>query len=306
MRDYILKTNAITKVYGNKKAISNINMRIEKGDIYGLIGRNGSGKTTLLKTISGLCFPTSGEVILFGEKTNGQSDLLERVGVLIEAPGLYPGLTAYMNIKLKCISYGINKREYIESLLQQVGLVDVGKKKVKKFSLGMKQRLGIALALVGDPDLLLLDEPINGLDPQGIVEVRDVLLKLNKEKNITIIISSHILEELPKLVSRFGIINNGELIEEIDKDELLEKTKGRLEIKVDNIDLAMSILEENLNIKNIKVIDYSTIHVYESLEKASEVNKELSDHNVMVESLTINRESLEEYFIGLTGGEVHV
>ena len=305
MNDYILKTNGITKTYGTTKALDKINMKIKRGVIYGLIGRNGAGKTTLLKIISGLTFSTEGEVLLFGEKTNEKNDLLERVGVLIEAPGLYPNLTARENMKLKCIAYGINKKGYIEKILEQVGLENTGRKAVKKFSLGMKQRLGIALALVGEPDLLLLDEPINGLDPQGIIEIRDVLLRLSKEKNITIIISSHILEELSKIVTRIGIINDGKLIEEIDKKELLEKTKDKLEIVTSQIEVAVTVLEEKLNILNLKVIDNKTIYVYEKIDESGAINNELLKAGIEVDSIYVNRESLEEYFINLTGGEKH-
>ena len=303
MNDYILKTNDLTKTYGTTRALDKINMQIKRGAIYGLIGRNGAGKTTLLKIISGLTFSTRGEVLLFGEKTNNKNNLLERVGVLIEDPGLYPNLTARENMKLKCIAYGINKKGYIEDILEQVGLENTGRKAVKKFSLGMKQRLGIALALVGEPDLLLLDEPINGLDPQGIIEIRDVLLRLSKEKNITIIISSHILEELSKIVSRIGIINDGKLIEEIDKKELLEKTKDKLEIVTSQTEIAVTVLEEKLNILNLKVIDNKTIYVYEKIDESSAINNELLKAGIEVDSIYINSESLEEYFINLTCGE---
>ncbi len=191
MGEYILKTENLTKVYGTTRALSRINIEVKQGEIYGLIGQNGAGKTTLLKMISGLGFPTEGAVYLFGENASTNGSLLERIGVLIEVPGLYPDLRPYDNLKLKYIAYGMNTKEYTQSILEQVGLAGVEKKKVKKLSLGMKQRLGIALALIGEPDLLLLDEPINGLDPQGIIEIRDMLLKLNKEKGVTNNFESH-------------------------------------------------------------------------------------------------------------------
>lgn len=302
MKDYILKTKDITKIYGKNKALDKVSIKLKKGEIYGLIGRNGAGKTTLLKTISGLAFPTQGEVFIFGEKINSENDLLERIGVLIENPGIYPNLTAYENMKLKCLSYGIYKSGYIESLLEQVGLESVGKKKTKQFSLGMKQRLGLAMALVGEPDLLLLDEPVNGLDPQGIIEIRDILLKLNMEKNITIIISSHILEELAKLATRFGIIDNGQIIKEVYKEDLLEKVKEKIEIKTDQVEETVNVLEEKFEITNLKVIDNTTIYVYEQLEKSGDINIELSKSGIKVDSIFINQGSLEEYYISLTGG----
>ena len=303
MNDNILRIENITKVYSKVKVLDNISMHVKRGEIYGLIGKNGSGKTTLLKIIGGLAFQTEGDIFLFNEKIN--SDLLERVGVLIEAPGIYPDMTAYQNMKLKCIYYGINKKGYIENLLEKVGLSDTGRKKTKKFSLGMKQRLAIALALVGEPDLLLLDEPVNGLDPQGIIEIREVLLKLSKENNITIIISSHILEELSKLVSRIGIINNKKIIEEISKEELLEKTKDKLEIVTDQVEKAVMVLEEELHIQNIKVIDEKTIYVYERLEDSGDINNTLLTSGIKIDSLSISRESLEDYFINMTGVEQH-
>lgn len=306
MNDYILKTKDITKIYGKNKALDKVSIKLKKGEIYGLIGRNGAGKTTLLKTISGLSIPTQGEVSIFGEKIDSENDLLERIGVLIENPGVYPNFTAYENMKLKCLSYGIYKSGYIESLLEQVGLENVGKKKTKQFSLGMKQRLGLAMALVGEPDLLLLDEPVNGLDPQGIIEIRDILLKLNMEKNITIIISSHILEELAKLATRFGIIDNGQIIKEVYKEQLLEKVKEKIEIKTEQVEKTVNLLEEKFEITNLKVIDDTTIYVYEQLEKSGDINIELSKADIRVDSIFINQGSLEEYYINLTGGAKNV
>lgn len=306
MTSYILKTKNITKSYGDTIALDNINIEIKRGTIYGLIGKNGAGKTTLLKMISGLSFPDKGEIILFGEETNKNKELLERIGVLIEEPGLYPDLNAYENMKLKCIAYGISTEGYIESLLDEVGLSHTGKKKTKAFSLGMKQRLGIALALVGEPDLLLLDEPANGLDPEGMKEIRETLLRLANEKNITIIVSSHILDELSKLVTRIGIIDEGRLIEEIDKDTLLEKTKNKIEIMTKEIDRAVTILEDSFAIKNLKVVDNNTIYVYEKLEMSGEMNTVLSKMGITVDSISVNRETLEEYFIDLTGGDRNV
>lgn len=302
MNNDLLKTKGITKKYGDTIALENINIELKRGTIYGLIGRNGAGKTTLLKIISGLSFPDKGEVLLFGKETNQNKDLFERIGVLIENPGLYPDLSAYENMKLKCIAYGINQKGYIESLLEEVGLGYTGKKKTKKFSLGMKQRLGIALALVGEPDLLLLDEPANGLDPQGMKEIRETLLRLAEEKNMTMIVSSHILDELSKLVTRIGIIDEGRLIEEVDKDTLLEKTKDKIEIITNDIEKAVTTLENEFAINQLKVIDNRTIYVYEQLDMSGEINAELSKMGVVVDSISVNRETLEEYFIELTGG----
>ena len=192
MSELLLSTKGLTKQYGRQKAVSRMDIHVKKGSIYGLIGRNGAGKTTFLKMVAGLASPTDGEINLFGYTGNQLKRIRSRVGCLIESPGLYGNLSAYDNLKIKCKFCGINKKGYIEEILKLVGLENTGKKKSKHFSLGMKQRLGIGLALIGEPDLLLLDEPINGLDPQGIVEIRDMIWRLKEERNMTIIISSHI------------------------------------------------------------------------------------------------------------------
>ena len=223
---YVLSTDNLTKVYHGFKAVNSINIHVEEGDIYGFIGRNGAGKTTTLKMISGLASPTSGSFSLYEvpfEELNAQK-VFARVGNLIEEPGLYPDMTAFDNIYLKCICAGIKDKNYAMEILELVDLDRTGKKKVKGFSLGMRQRLGIALAMVGDPKLLILDEPINGLDPQGILEIRETILKLNKERKITFIISSHILGELSKMATRYGIIDKGRLLKELSAEELASQT----------------------------------------------------------------------------------
>ena len=221
----ILVAKDIVKVYGNKTVLKHVNMNINKGDIYGFIGKNGAGKTTFMRVILSLTYPKSGEVKLFGDKTIQEVGL--KVGSLIEAPGLYKSLNEEQNLQRFSTLYGADESK-IPEILKMVGLGDTGKKKAKDFSLGMRQRLGIAIALLGDPELLLLDEPINGLDPEGIKDIRDLILKLNKEKGITFLISSHLLDELGKIVTKYGIINNGEMIEEIDAEELREKCKQKL------------------------------------------------------------------------------
>ena len=210
-------------------------------------------------------------------------------------------MTAYTNLKLKCIAAGINKKNYIEELLKSVGLENTGKKKVKNFSLGMKQRLGIALALVGEPDLLVLDEPINGLDPQGIVEVRDTIQKLNTERNITIIISSHILEELSKIATNYGIINDGRLIEEVTREQLLAKCSEHIEIVTDNANAACTIIE-GMGILNYKVIDKNTIHIFERLGDSGDIAVELAKNGIRIAGISVKNEALEDYFLSVTGG----
>lgn len=299
--EYVIETRQLSKQYRKQKAVNQVDLHVKKGSIYGLIGKNGAGKTTIMKMICGLASQTEGEVILFGGNEENKDLVYKRIGMLIENPGLYPGMNAYDNLKCKALCMGIsNYSEKICEILELVGLERTGGKAVKKFSLGMKQRLGIALALIGEPDVLVLDEPINGLDPQGIAEIREMLVKLNQEKNITILISSHILEELSKIVTDYGIIRDGKLVEEISKEELMEKCLERIEIKTTNVDKATTILE-NTDIQNYKVLDNETIHVYEKLEQIKEINKQLVMEDVDVMSIMINNESIENYFFQLTG-----
>lgn len=304
MKD-LLSTNGLMKKFGRYKVVNAVNIHIRQGDIYGLIGRNGAGKTTILKMISGLAAPTEGDFSLFGKSGKAAYQYMSRIGTLIEAPGIYPNMSAYENMKLKCIAMGVRKQGVIEELLNTVGLGTVGKKKVKNFSLGMKQRLGIALALVGDPDLVILDEPINGLDPQGIAEVRETLFKLNKEKNITFIISSHILEELSKIATNYGIIHDGVLIKEMTREELLAECSERIELKTDDTGKACTVLE-NMGIHQYKVVDVDTIQIFERLNDGGSITMTLAENGVKTVGITIKNEALEDYYLNLTGGASNV
>ena len=304
MKD-LLSTNGLTKKFGRYKVVNAVNIHIRQGDIYGLIGRNGAGKTTILKMISGLAAPTEGDFSLFGKSEKAAYQYMSRIGTLIEAPGIYPNMSAYENMKLKCIAMGVRKQGVIEELLNTVGLGTVGKKKVKNFSLGMKQRLGIALALVGDPDLVILDEPINGLDPQGIAEVRETLFKLNKEKNITFIISSHILEELSKIATNYGVIHDGVLIKEMTREELLAECSERIELKTDDTGKACTVLE-NMGIHQYKVVDADTIQIFERLNDGGSITMTLAENGVKTVGITIKNEALEDYYLNLTGGALNV
>lgn len=304
MSEYLLKTYGLTKQYGHMKAVDHVNLHMKRGSIYGFIGRNGAGKTTFLKMISGLSSPTSGEIELFGYRGPELKNIRSRIGCLIEEPGLYKNMTARENLEIKAKLLGITDSCYIDKLLQTVGLPDTGKKKVRQFSLGMKQRLGIALALVGEPDLLILDEPINGLDPQGIAEVRETILKLNEEQQITILISSHILEELSKIATHYGIIHHGTLLQEMTKEDLLHKCGERMELILDEPRLALPVLDQ-MGVKNYQVIDDRQIHIYEHLEESGVINMELAKQGIVVRSISIQSEELESYFLNLTGGEKH-
>ena len=259
-----------------------------------------------MKMISGLTFPTNGNITLFGKDIQDVDSLINRMGVLIEEPGLYPHLTAAQNLKIKCLALGVqNVDKEIPYLLDLVDLQDAGKKKVKNFSLGMKQRLGIAIALINHPDLLLLDEPINGLDPQGIMEIRELFLKLNRKKNITILISSHILEELSKLATDYGILDHGVLIEELTSSELLNKCNDAIRLVTNDSERACTVIDE-MGFTNYKVIDKETIEIYERLDESAALNMALSKKGILVSSVSVIHQGLEDYFLKLTGGSKNV
>lgn len=301
MMEYILRTNALTKQYKDKKAVDQVSLNIHKGDVYGFIGKNGAGKTTLMKMVSGLAEPKSGSIELFGSKnlTEGR----KKCGTIIEQPALYPNMTVRENLKYYCLILNIKDPSYIDNLLNTVGLEEAKNKKSKNLSLGMKQRLSIAIALISNPELLILDEPMNGLDPTGIKEIRELFLRLNKERNITILISSHILGELYKIANRYGVIDNGVMIDEFTKEELDKRCEKYLTVKVEDTNKASLILEDELHIKNYKIINKNTIYVYEGLERSWEMNKILVSKNVEVQSVTLESVDLEAYFMELMGGK---
>ena len=301
MMNELLSTNSLTKKYKHQTAVSDISINVCQGEIYGLVGKNGAGKTTLLKMIGGLCKPTSGDITFMGYSGKERRKILSRIGLLIESPSLYTGMTAYDNLKLKCICTGINKKGYIEEILETVGLCEARNKKVSQYSLGMKQRLGIAMALVGEPDLLLLDEPINGLDPQGIVEIRNTLLDLNKKKNITIIISSHILEELSKVSTKFGFINNGELIKELSHTELDIACSEHIELEMPDPTRALPVLDR-LGFTHYQVVDSHTIHIFERVEDSGHLAMELSKCEIPITSISVASKTFENYFLEMIGG----
>lgn len=296
----ILNTKNLTKTYKKKNAVSNLNMSINKGDIYGFIGKNGAGKTTTIKMIVGLAAPTSGEITLFESKSLNQGR--RKIGTVIEAPAFVPNLTARQNMLIQWKLLGNKNPAIIDEMLNLVGLDYVGKKKVKNFSLGMKQRLGIAMTLMGEPEFLVLDEPTNGLDPKGIVEVRELLQKLNEERGLTILISSHILSELAKLATRIGIIDDGVLLEEFSIDELDERCKSKLVVLVDNTEKAKDILAEQLNLNDYKVIDTNTIEIYDKGVDSGTINTTLAKNDVVVNSISTSHADLEEYFLNVIKG----
>lgn len=273
MKEVVLKTNNLTKQYNKNVVLDNVNITIKKGDIYGLIGRNGAGKTTLMKIITTLASPTSGTFELFNTCSENDElfDNKKRVGSLIEYPAFYPNLSAYDNLKYYTIQRGIVDKNQINKVLELVNLTGTGKKKVKTFSLGMKQRLGIALAILNSPDFVILDEPINGLDPIGISELRDTFKKLS-DNGITLLISSHILSELYLLANEFGFLENGKLIKELSKEELDLECSKCLVIKTDDSKKVSVLLEKELNTNNYKVINNEEIRVYDYTDDSDKVS----------------------------------
>lgn len=303
MDQIILEAKGITKKYRQTLALDNVELKLQKGKIYGFIGQNGAGKTTFLRMVTGLAFPTGGELALWGK--TGEKELQEqrkRIGCIIEGPALYPSMTAYQNLEVQRLQRGIPDKSIIDKTLKMVGLADTGRKKVRNFSLGMKQRLGIAIALLNTPEFLILDEPINGLDPQGIVDVRNLIKSLNKEYGMTIIISSHILEELYNTATDFILIDHGRIIEELSEAELNEKCKQHIAIKATDTNKAIMILEEKLHTDKFKVMPDNTIQLYDFLNDTEKVAVELSQNGVIVTGLTVTGDTLEQYFLDKIGG----
>ena len=303
--EYILETPDLTKVYGKKEAAKDINLHIAEGQIYGLIGRNGAGKTTIMRMISGLSSPTSGSYSLFGKTGYQKGKMLRNVGVLIEAPGIYPRLSAYENLKIKCIGTGVNPKGYVEKLLQDIGLENTDKKKpAGAYSLGMRQRLGIGLALVGDPKILILDEPINGLDPQGIAEIRQTLANLRDEKGITIMISSHILDELAKVADSFGIINEGKLIDEFTAEELHRRCGQYVMIRTDDHVRTLEALR-GIGIDKAETEPDGTLRVADHLDETPAMAKAIVNAGIGLQEIHLQSVSLEDYYLGVTEGGEH-
>ncbi len=292
----VLKTNNLTKKYKDFTALDNANITINKGDIYGLIGRNGAGKSTLMKVITTLTNKTSGEFYLLGKNDSNLSETKRRIGCLIENPAFFENLTAYQNLKYYAIQKGLVDYSKIDKVLEIVKLSDSKNKKFKNFSLGMKQRLGIAFTLLDNPDFIILDEPINGLDPIGISELRETLKKLNEESDITMLISSHILSELYLLANKFCFIEKGQIIKELSKEELDAECSRAIVIKTKEVKKTCYVLENTLKTTNYKVIDKNEIRLYDYLDNSSKVNKALAKNDIDVISIYESGVSLEDYF----------
>ena len=305
MNNTVIKLRDISKKRGQTEILNHLNMTVYQKDIYGFIGQNGAGKSTTMKIIMSLIKETQGHLELFDSLDNQINR--SRIGAIIENPAFYPYMTAYENLKYYVQYKGIVEINSIEKVLKMVGLENVRKKKYKNYSLGMKQRLGLALALINNPDLLILDEPLNGLDPQGIVELREILSHLNKKYGITMLISSHILDELEMIATRYGFIHQGQMIEEITAEKLQEKLKKYISLDVENIGLASITLEQKLHTENFKVMDDHTIYLYDFVNESSLVATTLIQEGVILNKMNISNVSLENYYLSLIKGvESHV
>lgn len=293
----------MTKIYGKQKSVDNLNIHVQQGEIYGFIGRNGAGKTTTIRMLLGLIKPTSGKIEIFGEEFSAnQKEILRRIGSIVEVPGFYENLTAKENLFINAKIIGVHKKNAIEEALEIVGLQRETKKLVGKYSLGMKQRLGIARALLHYPELLILDEPTNGLDPIGIKEMRKLIKSLAQERNITILISSHILAEVEQLVDRMGIIHDGKLLEEVSLAALQKTNRKYLEFQVNDDNKAALLLEKQFHIFDYEVHDEGNIRVYSHFGQQGQINRTFVQNDIEVVKIMMSEDKLEDYFTKLVGG----
>ncbi|MCI9119402.1 MAG: ABC transporter ATP-binding protein [Flavonifractor sp.] len=306
MAENVLELRSLTKRYGNNVAVNRADLSIAQGEIYGLVGLNGAGKTTIIRMISAQTIPTAGEIVLFGATgERALSRMRARTGVMVETPSFYPYLSALDNLEYYRLQRGIPGKHVAEEALESVGLANTGKKKFKHFSLGMKQRLGLGLALMNRPDLLLLDEPINGLDPEGIVEFRNILLDLSRQRQTTILISSHILPELSNLATCYGFIDKGVMLEEISAKALREKCRACLELQVDDASKASLVLERTLGAQDYEVLPGNVIRLYGCLDRPEQVTQALIQAGVSLRAAENKGANLEDYFLSLIGGVRH-
>jgi bacitracin transport system ATP-binding protein len=303
--DYVLRTDYLTKQYKGINVVNNININVKQGEIYGFLGENGAGKTTTIRMIAGLIPQTSGEIELFGKKKHEQSKRhFERIGAIIEFPGSYPNLSVYDNLEIHRRLMGIPDKKETDWVIDLVQLMDAKKKKAKELSLGMKQRLGIARSLLHHPDLLILDEPTNGLDPKGIKEIRQLLKRLAEDNKITIFLSSHILSEVQQMADTIGVIHKGNLLKEIETEKVMDQNKHYLQIRVDKPEAACQWLEKEFSITKYSVSEENVIKIYEKFQLSGEINRILNQKGIFVDELVVMKDTLEDYFLKLTGGGI--
>lgn len=301
--DMVLQTVGLTKQYGTQFVVNNLNMNVEKGKIYGLLGRNGAGKTTTIRMITGLLQPTKGDVILFGKKMRTPTkQCFSRIGALIESPAFYENLTATENLKIIADLRGTQSQHSVENALKLVNLENETKKKVKQFSFGMKQRLGIAMAMMHQPEFIILDEPTNGLDPIGIQQIRLLIKKLSAENGVTVLISSHILSEIEQMADKVGIIDKGVLVEEITMDEIRHRNRHYVKLTVSEMSRTIPILEKDLEISDFEIINDNELKIFQLGLNMENMNHVLVTNGIGVSELSVKKGNLEEYFLKLTGG----
>lgn len=303
MSEYVIETRNLTKIFDQQISVDCLNLHIPKGKIYGLLGRNGAGKTTTMKMLLNLAKPTDGNIILFGEDyKRTKQKTYQRIGSIIETPSFYENLTAEENLRIITRLRGQHRKDTIENTLSVVGLEKENSKLFREYSLGMKQRLGIAAAIMHEPEVLILDEPINGLDPIGIPEIRNYLIKLCKEKRTTILISSHILSEIEQMADVIGIMREGRLIKEIDLDKLHRQNKKYVEFDVLDVNAATLVLEREFGIFDYFIVEENLLRIYGAIDKRAEINKGFIEHGIAVESINVCEEKLEDFFKKMIGG----
>ena len=303
MNNIVLQTNNLTKKYGGFTALDNVSIQLEKKHIYGFIGENGAGKTTLMKIITGLSFPTAGTYSILGKASPRDREKMRRhIGSMIEDPALYPHYTIRQNLELQRTLVGNPDKAVCDEVLDLVGLADVKHKRVRTLSMGMKQRLSIAMALIGKPQILLLDEPVNGLDPKNIVALRNLLQRLAEEKEITIFISSHILSELYLLATDYIFIHKGKILDVLTHKELEAKCRKYIRVKTDSVPMALTILDKTLDNPEYKVVAENTIHIYSHMDHVAKISKAFVAHEIVVTELSVTEQTLEDYFMTITGG----
>lgn len=300
MKEIVIKMQDVTKTYNGVKALDHVSITVERGEIYGLVGNNGAGKTTLMRLIAGQGSMESGSMELFGSTDSADIQRArKRVGTLIEDPGFYGNMTAQQNLEYFRIQFGVPGKEAVTDVLKEVELDGCGKKRYKDFSLGMKQRLGIALALLQTPELLILDEPINGLDPAGIIEVRQTLLTLSKKKHTTVLISSHILAEMANIATKYGFLSHGKLLEEITAEALLKKCNSYLDIQVKDVETMCVLLEKEFNYQDYKVYPDHHIHLFEGIDNGEKLCEAAANHHVGLSGLEKRIVNLENYYMNM-------
>ncbi len=298
----VIETNGLSKAFGSKMAVDQLDMHVGQGDIYGFVGRNGAGKSTVMRMLAGLAAPTGGEVRVFGMQPR-EASAGRRIGALIESPGLYGSMSATDNLMMKALALGLaDPKDKVRDLLDLTGLGSVGSKATKNFSMGMKQRLGLALALLGSPDLLLLDEPLNGLDPEGAREIRRLIMRLNDERGITVVVSSHVLEQLGKMATRYGVIREGRMVREMSAAEVDQECSDFLQLEAANPTLALAVLQERFAGLRFQSMPDGAIRVFGGAD-AGAVGAALNEQGIAVRGLYAHRRDLEEFFVEMMGAE---